>query len=92
MKAKLSIPVKEQEVVINHCPDEMGNMCEIYTTIPWLMKYLEKMVKDYPEQYQLVDDDQYSYTVKCEFRLVKPRKPKIMTDEQKAALAARLNK
>jgi len=90
MKQKISIPLEEQELHINYCPYEMDKMCEIYTTISWLMKYLEKMVEKYPEDCKLVRDDQYSYTVRIPFKLVKPRAPRRMTEEQIQASAERL--
>lgn len=90
MKKKLSIPLEEQELHINYSPAETGKDCEIYTTIPWAMKYLEKMVTKYPTECRLVNDDQYSYTAVIPFKLVKPRNPRIMTDEQKKAVAERL--
>ena len=89
MRAKISTPQAEQEMLINYAPD-MGKYCEIYTNIPWLMKYLESMVNKYPETYTVVKDDQYSYTVKLPYKLIKPRAPKLMTEEEKKALATRL--
>ena len=44
MRTKVSIPLEEQETVINFFPVEMGKNCEVYTTVPSMMKYLEKMV------------------------------------------------
>lgn len=85
MKEKISIPLEEQETHIIYYPYEMNKECEIYTTIPSEMKRLERMVNDYPEYYKLIKDDQYSYTVQCPWKLVKPRKPRIMTEEEKAA-------
>jgi len=89
MRAKISIPYAEQEMVINYTPD-MGKECEIYTTIPWMMKHLETMVEKYPDIYILVKDDQYSYTVRLPYKLIKPRAPKVMTEEEKTVLATRL--
>jgi hypothetical protein len=76
----------EKELQINFYPVEMGKKCEIYTTIPYMMKYLEKLCNEYPEQYQLVNDDSYSYTVRTDFKYVKPRKPKFLNEKQKANL------
>ena len=90
MKEKMSIPYTEQEMIINYSPDEMGKNCEIYTTIPWMMKFLEGMVEKYPDHYKLIKDDQYSYTVKVPYKLVKPRAPKILSDEQRKAMGERL--
>lgn len=91
MKPKVSIPLDEQELHINFSPVEMGKQCEVYTTIPYMMKYLEKMVTNYPEQCTLVKDDQYSYTAMVPFKLVKPRNPrKEMTDDEKDILRERL--
>lgn len=90
MKDKVSIPLEEQETHINYNYIEMGKMCEVYTTVPSMMKYLEKLVTEFPDECKLVNDDQYSYTVQIPFKLVKPRKPRVMTEEQRAAVAARL--
>lgn len=90
MKSKVSIPMEEQELHINYSPVEMDKLCEVYTTIPWMMKYLEKMVKNHPNECQLVKDDQYSYTARIPFKLVKPRNPRQMSEEQRQAAAVRL--
>ena len=89
MKEKVSIPLEEQELHINYSP-AMGKNCEIYTTIPWAMKYLDKMIHEYPEQFKLVRDDNYSITATIPFKSVKPRAPRTYTDEQRQALAERL--
>lgn len=90
MKEKLSIPLEEQELHINFSPIEMGKNCEIYTTIPWAMKYLDRMVNEYPDECKLIKDDQYSYTASIPFKLVKPRAPRHYTEEQAAAMKERL--
>lgn len=90
MVEKVQTSADEQELIINYYPVEMGKDCEIYTTIPHMIKYLEKMVEEFPEQYQVVKDDKYSLTVRTQFRLVKPRKPKILSEERKAELSDRL--
>ena len=90
MKDKISIPLDEQETHIVYYPSEMNKECEIYTTIPSEMKRLERLVNTYPNIYILIKDDQYSYTVRCPWKLVKPRKPRSMTDEQRTAQAERL--
>jgi len=90
MQAKVSIPMEEQETVINFFPVEMGKNCEVYTTIPSMMKYLEKMVNKFPEKCRLVKDDQYSYTAQIPFKLVKPRAPRVYTEEQRQAMAIKL--
>lgn len=92
LKPKETIPLKEQEMVINYIPDEMNDMAEIYTTIPWLMKNLADKCEKYPNHYTMVKDDQYSVTVKMPFSLVQPRKPRIISEEQRAEAAARLEK
>lgn len=83
MKAKETIPIKEQEAVFNYIPGESIDKAQIYTTIPWMMKYLWSMCEQYPDQYKVVKDDQYSLTVELPFSLIKPRKPRIMTEEQR---------
>lgn len=90
MRTKVSIPLEEQETVINFFPVEMGKSCEVYTTVPSMMKYLEKMVNKYPDQCRLKKDDQYSYTASIPFKLVKPRAPRQYTEEQRQAMAIKL--
>jgi len=90
VKEKVSIPVEEQELHINYGPTEMGKNCEVYTTIPWAMKYLEKMVKRYPNECKMIKDDKYSYTASIPFKLVKPRNPRAMSEEQRLAAGERL--
>jgi hypothetical protein len=87
---KIPIALDEQELTINYYPTDDSVNCEVYTTIPWAMKYLERMVKKYPDTCKLLKDDQYSYTVKMPFKLCKPRAPRIMTAEQKETGAKRL--
>lgn len=90
MKDKVSIPLEEQELHINYNYIEMGKMCEVYTTIPSMMKYLEKLFVDFPDECKLIKDDQYSYTVQIPFKLVKPRRPRTISEEQRAAMSDRL--
>lgn len=90
MIPKVSISSDEQELLVNFSPSETGKLCEVYTTIPYMIKYLEKMITDYPEDYKLIKEDQYSLTVSIPFKLVKPRKPKKMSDEQRSMLTERL--
>lgn len=86
MKEKIATPTDEQEFHINYSPFEDREYCEVYTTIPWCMKYLEKMINNYPEQCRLIKDDQYSFTVRIPFKLVKPRNPRTVSEERKEAL------
>lgn len=83
MKAKETIPIKEQEAVFNYIPGESSDKAQIYTTIPWMMKSLWSMCEQYPDQYKVIKDDQYSLTVELPFSLIKPRKPRIMTEEHR---------
>lgn len=89
MKEKVRTGVEEQELHINYYPVEMGKNCEIYTTIPWMMNRLEKLVEKYPDKCRLVKDDKYSYTASIPFKLVQPRNPKILTEEEKQAVRER---
>lgn len=89
MKTKISIPLDEQETCINHSP-AMGDWCEVYTTEFFIMRQLEKLSKEYPEHYQIINDDSYSLTVRVLWKLAKPRKPRIISDTQKEALTERL--
>lgn len=86
MKEKVRIPLEEQETHINYSPVEMGKDCEVYTTIPTMMKYLDKLVTKFPEQCKMLKDDQYSVTVRIPFKLVKPRKPRVMSEAQKKTI------
>lgn len=90
MKDKITIPTAEQELHINYCPATMGKECEIYTTIPWAMKYLDRMINKFPEDFKLIKDDQYSVTATAPFKLVKPRTPIHMTEEEKQRRASHL--
>jgi len=90
MKRKITIPLDEQELHINYIPSEMDKNCEIYTTIPWAMKFLEKLIEEHPDDCKLVRDDQYSYTASIPFRYVKPRAPRKYSEETLAAMKERL--
>lgn len=89
MKPKLTIPVEEQELHINYCPAEMGKNCEIYTTIPWVMKHLEKFVNECSDVCKVIKDDQYSLTVSVPFKCIKPKKIRKLSEEQRQAVAKR---
>ena len=91
MTEKVSVPLEEQETIINHNPD-MGDWCEVYTTEYHMIRYLDKMIKAYPDQYQLAGEDKYSVTCRVLYKLVKPRKPVIMTEEQRQLRAERLRR
>ena len=91
MKKKISIPLEEQELHINYSPADMGRNCEVFTSIPWAMKYLERMVTNFPDDCKLIEDNAYSYTASIPFKLVKPRNPRAkMSEEQRTALTERL--
>ena len=90
MKEKVRIPLEEQETHVNYSPAELGKYCEIYTTVPSEMKRLESLVNKYPDFYTLIKDDQYSYTVRCPYKLTRCRKPRIMTEEQRQASSERM--
>lgn len=90
MKNKIVASVAEQELHINYSPAEMGKYCEIYTTIPYAIVYLKKMAQKFPAEYQIIHTDQYSCTARVLYKLVKPRAPKQMSEQQRQAMAERL--
>ena len=90
MKDKRTITLDEQELVVNFIPCEMGSDCEVYTTIPYMMKYLDKLVTDHPDVCKIIKDDQYSLTVRMPFKLCKPHAPRNISPEQRKANTERI--
>ena len=82
----------EQEVQIRFDMEE--KIAHIYASAPnWIAKY-DKMVEEFPEHYKCVKVDELGYYKKyeCPIKMMLPRKPRILTDEQKARIVARFKK
>ena len=82
----------EQEVTIRFDMEE--KIAHIYASAPsWIRKY-DKLVEEFPEYYKCVKVDELGYYKKyeCPMKLMNPRRPRILTDEQKAGIVARFKK
>ena len=82
----------EREVTIRFDMEE--RVAHIYTSEPVYMRRLDKLVETLPEIYKCVKVDELGYFKKyeCPMKLMNPRRPRILTDEQKAGIVARFKK
>lgn len=87
-----TLTTDEQELHINYSPAEMGKMCEVYTTIPWMIKSFRKLVAEHSDDCSVLKEDEYSITINVPLKYVKPRAPRKYSEEQKKQLAERLRK
>lgn len=90
MVEKVPVPGNEQEITINYSPAD-GKYCELYSSVPWFSRFIEKLVTEHPELGHVINDDKYGITVSLQFRCVKPRIPRTMTPEQRAKAVERLH-
>lgn len=86
MKAvdKYKLTRYEQETIINFNEDE--KTASIYTCKKSLMKKLQQYCIDYPEQFKLTKQDDYSMWFQCPKKYVAIRKPIILSEETKERL------
>lgn len=85
------LTLSEQETIIRY--DRAGIDADIYTCDPSLMRKLNKLIESNPEEIVLLRKDKTCMEVtipKNYVSIKKPRKQKL-TDEQRKAIAERLN-
>lgn len=85
-------PLDEQETTINMYPKQVQNFAEIYTNIATTAKQLRKLAISNPESVKIEKDNENGMFIQVPLSWICIRKPRTvrMTDEQKAAIAARL--
>ena len=88
---KAAIPFCEQETIINIVPAQVGNRINIYSCIPADVRYYRKLVADNPGDVIMIREDGYGIEIEIPFSwLRRPKPPKRMSDDQRAAAALRL--
>ena len=83
----------EQETVLIIVPAQTGNRINIYSCIPADVRYYRKLVADNPDAAILIREDSYGIEVEIPsswFRRPKPQHKRQLSEEQKAAVSARL--
>lgn len=84
------IPREEQETVISFTADD--KMAQVYTCDAVYIRKLDRLCEKAPEQYNVIQQDDYSKTYTMPKRLVSFRIPREMTEEQRVAAVERLAK
>ena len=87
---KMKLRREERETIINFNADE--KTATVYTRDKSIMRRLDALVNEYPEQYQLAGatDIDRTYTMPKSF--ISYRKPRQITEEQRAAARERMRK
>ena len=85
-----SVSMEEQETNITLCP--LDEDATVYSCVPAVVKRIYKYAAEYPDKCRIDHDDGYGVIcyVPPDWISFKPRKKRQMTEEQRAASAARL--
>lgn len=87
----MSYSINEQETTINVFPKAVSDKAEIFTCIPTMMDRMRKLAKEYPTDVCIREEDGALFcTVPIGWVKVAPKRKCTLTEEQKAANAARL--
>lgn len=81
----MKIPRAEQETVINIYGDD--KVAVVYTSQPTMMKHLDDIVSQFPDQYQIETITNVSKTYKMPKSYVKFMKPRKLSAEKKIQIA-----
>ena len=87
-----SIPLEEQETVINFFPAQVSKKAEIYTCMPNVMKQLRKHAKNRPDSVQITKDEGDALFATIDRSCIKFAPKRKLSDEQRLAAAERLAK
>ena len=94
MKNKVSISNEEKETVWNKSVYHNGNVYTMYTTDKTDMLRAVKLAEKYPDDVKITQDDQYgmmfTFSMSGGSLFWKPKKKRIMTEEQRQAASERL--
>jgi hypothetical protein len=88
----MTLTTDEYEMHIWYSPSTMGKTCEIYTTIPYMVKALKKLATEHSDECTILKEDECAITISAPLKYVKPRVPRKYSEEQKKLLAERLRK
>lgn len=80
----------EMETTVNYNAEE--NKAVLYTRDKSVMRKLDKLVAEFPETYKLVRETDIDKTYEFPKRMLSFRKPRVLTDEQRAEMRDRLAK
>lgn len=81
---------EEQETIITACAAD--ELAEVYTSDPIYIRKMDKLVERDPENYKVKAKNSYSVTYTMPKRLLGFRVPRVLTDEQKEAIAERFRR
>ena len=87
------VSLDEQETILNIVPAQISNRISVYTSNPVDVRYYRKLADTHPDEVTVLKSDGYGMEVELPvswFRRPKPPNKRQMTDEQRAATAARL--
>lgn len=79
----------EQETIINANAEDKTAV--VYTADPVYMRKLDALVAKHPETYKVIKENDISKTYEFPKKLLQFRQPIVLTEEQKAIRAERLN-
>lgn len=86
------ISLDEQETIIVMNPKQVSDTAEIYTCMPNMLKKIRKMAKSRPDCIQIKRDDGDALFADIDRSCIKISPKRQLSDEQRQAAAARLEK
>ena len=90
-KQIMKLSLLEQETIITYNAQE--DFAEVYTCYPPMIRKLDKLAQENPEEWKILRGDQVGKTYTCPKEFIKfQTRKRILTDEQKKELAKRLGK
>lgn len=89
---KVSIPLDEQETIINIRPNQVEERVNVYTSMYTTLTQLWKLQEEHPDELLVVNDDKYGTEFSVPRKWIKIKPPKKYSEEQKARMAENLAK
>ena len=90
-KQIMKLSLLEQETIITYNAQE--DFAEVYTCYPPMIRKLDKLAQENPEEWKILRGDQIGKTYTCPKEFIKfQTRKRILTDELKKELAKRLGK
>lgn len=89
----VSIPYDEQETDYLVVPSQVADYVEVFSCVPSDVRYYLRLAAEHPDEVKITHEDKYGLDLRIPaswFRRPKPPRQRNLTDEQKAATAARL--
>ena len=91
-KMNKTIPLDEQETVINFFPTQVNKKAEIYTCMPNVIKQLRNHSKNRPDSVQILKDEGDALFATIDRSCIKFTPKRKLSEEQRIAAAERLAK